>query len=622
MKKIILILLITLFTCNAFNLISQQVLGKWVIPSTEIYPYELTFTDDGLIEKLKLTQQPPLNNLGYHSMSGGGYSDNYDRYFYMVNNQFCTDEMVPYTNYIRLFPDFQIINKPGQTDQYYSFFTNDEGGNARFKYREILYSSGDVELGSTNNVLGGWSAGLSGFAISEEINETRKLFTVGIDIELDPNYTDAALRKWTISSSGVTFVTDIVSKSNQFLAESHFDAYNVEYTEHFDGNEDVDVIAWIHGTFATNPEEIIVVIDETPYIYNLGLGRIGGIEFSTEDNMLYASTTNGGIVKIDYTTFNTTPTIISVPGAPIDNYGRTYLQTAPDGHIYGVSNDGNKLGRIYQYDFNDGQTEWTEGEFESDIPIFDFPNTSISSFRNFGDPGNTQKYYILPENQRRVQNLMTPTVETTPTCPNVDEGTATITIEGDFPPYKLVLFKDGNTTPYRPLITISGNMHTYYDLPLGIYKCTITDDNDNTTSKYFTIKLPPFDVPDIIEQIDEFEPLYWTDIDSRTYEYGIHISGNTSITVTNSKLEFGPDAKIIIEPGSELILNNSTLTNYEDCYDPWQGIEVWGNSEVHQYEYPGHDLAQGRLILRNFSYIKNAISAVELWNPAGQTHLN
>ena len=616
MKKIILILLITFFTFNSFNLISQQVLGKWVIPSTEIYPYEITFTDDGLIDELQLTQQPPLNSLGYHSMSGGGYSDDYDRYFYMVNNQICTDaSMQSYIEFTKLQPEFQIINIPGQTEKYFSFFIPEEVNTSRLHFNEIHYSSSGVTTHFTNYFIGGWAHGFAGFAISEEINGIRNLFTVGPNTEMDP-YQDAALHKWSISSSGVTWVEEIVDKNYQSLTESHFDAYNVEYTEYFDGNEDIDVIAWIHGTFATNPEEIIVVIDETPYIYDLGLGRIGGIEFSTiGDNMLYASTTNGGIVKIDYTTFNTTPTIISVPGAPVDNYGRTYLQTAPDGHIYGVSNDGTMLGRIYQYDFYNGQTEWTAGEFESDIPIFDYPLTSISSFRNFGDPGNTQKYYILPENQRRVHNLITPTVETTPTCPNVDEGTATITIEGDFPPYKLVLFKDGNTTPYRPLITISGNMHTYYDLPLGIYKCTITDDNDNTTSKYFTIKLPPFDVPDIIEQIDEFEPLYWTDIDSRTYEYGIHISGNTSITVTNSKLEFGPDAKIIIEPGSELILNKSTLTNYEDCYDPWQGIEVWGNSNHSQYIGADGIMYQGKLTVKNESFIKNSLNAVTTQNP-------
>lgn len=56
------------------------------------------------------------------------------------------------------------------------------------------------------------------------------------------------------------------------------------------------------------------------------------------------------------------------------------------------------------------------------------------------------------------------------------------------------------------------------------------------------------------------------------------------------------------------------LKSEHNCSDMWQGIEVWGNSNMHQQEVNG-SYAQGYIELRNGAVIENAKCAVELWRP-------
>jgi hypothetical protein len=74
-----------------------------------------------------------------------------------------------------------------------------------------------------------------------------------------------------------------------------------------------------------------------------------------------------------------------------------------------------------------------------------------------------------------------------------------------------------------------------------------------------------------------------------------------------------PDAKIIIEPGGKLIVNNSTITNA--CTgQPWKGIQVWGNKAMNQYPDANGNYKQGYLELNN-STVSNAEIAADLWKP-------
>lgn len=70
------------------------------------------------------------------------------------------------------------------------------------------------------------------------------------------------------------------------------------------------------------------------------------------------------------------------------------------------------------------------------------------------------------------------------------------------------------------------------------------------------------------------------------------------------------NAKIIIKQGGILVVDGGTITSAND--QPWQGIEVWGNRNAHQWPDASGNYQQGRLILNNAT-IENAVVAVDLW---------
>lgn len=75
---------------------------------------------------------------------------------------------------------------------------------------------------------------------------------------------------------------------------------------------------------------------------------------------------------------------------------------------------------------------------------------------------------------------------------------------------------------------------------------------------------------------------------------------------------FSELAKIRIYPGARLILHG-TLTNVNHCGNQfWQGVEVWGNSDLSQYPVNG-EYGQGRIDCRPGSVIENAVTGVQLY---------
>lgn len=108
----------------------------------------------------------------------------------------------------------------------------------------------------------------------------------------------------------------------------------------------------------------------------------------------------------------------------------------------------------------------------------------------------------------------------------------------------------------------------------------------------------------------------WTD--DRTYFNSVLVTGYSTLTIT-SKVQFSPNAKLIIDEGCTVIIDGGTLTNINCCdleNKFWPGVEVWGNSWASQYNIPGYNFClQGKLILRNGATIENAANAVDLCNP-------
>ena len=80
----------------------------------------------------------------------------------------------------------------------------------------------------------------------------------------------------------------------------------------------------------------------------------------------------------------------------------------------------------------------------------------------------------------------------------------------------------------------------------------------------------------------------------------LRITNNATVTFTNSTLRFYKDAKVIIEPGSKLIINNTTLSNA--CVGGmWQGITILGNSRY-----------SGVVQVINNGAIENAITGIDV----------
>lgn len=93
----------------------------------------------------------------------------------------------------------------------------------------------------------------------------------------------------------------------------------------------------------------------------------------------------------------------------------------------------------------------------------------------------------------------------------------------------------------------------------------------------------------------------------------IIIDAGHCLTIDHCTVSCSRWVKFIVYPGAKLIIQNQATINGV-CNQMWDGIEVWGNSEVSQYCPDEQVCGQGKLILINAT-IENAKTAVELYNP-------
>jgi len=303
MKKLIItfIALLIIFLTN--NLTAQQLYGKWIVP-TDYLGYkitnELAFTENGIT--LNSSLLPAL--FSPQEFSAGGFNANYDLEFYVLGETFCYDNtsydwITTPSPYMQ--PEFQIIKKPGSGNEYFSFFTGDNisarDTDFHFSYNEIEVIGNTVQQSDEIGIRSGLNDYIA-FAITEIEDGNYTLFTATTrSATTDPTIYLAGLRKWTISSTGVGAANIILSEEDN-LDYDDFDAYNLEHKKFYNGNDYVDVIAWIHGVDNSGNSmyvtELIVVNDGNPQKFTLNNGRLAGIEFSTfEDNMIYVSSANG-----------------------------------------------------------------------------------------------------------------------------------------------------------------------------------------------------------------------------------------------------------------------------------------------------------------------------------------
>jgi hypothetical protein len=101
---------------------------------------------------------------------------------------------------------------------------------------------------------------------------------------------------------------------------------------------------------------------------------------------------------------------------------------------------------------------------------------------------------------------------------------------------------------------------------------------------------------------------------SKTFDGNIKIKTGTTLTLQNAGLNMAANAKIVIEPGAEFIIDGGIVTN--NCGKMWHGIEIWGNSNQ-----PQVSSIQGTLRVINGGTISFAHEAVSVFNSSasGQT---
>jgi type IX secretion system substrate protein len=624
LKLIIIILITGLFT----NTNAQHVLGRWVIPTrmdgAVNTTHELAFTDTGITSNT-LPLVYPENYPKEISFSGGGYDANYNLQFYILGDHICylNDPPADWVDGEPLINDFQIINKPDTPNEYYAFYTYVKHSNVfNHVYRQIEMEGGqlvigdEVDLTDDVGIIGGINGNI-GIYITPDESSPRYLYACLPENNAPgSNHRIGGLRKWEITSNGLIYDSYIVEENSQTypndLDSYDFDAYNLEHSSYMDGNEEIDVFAWIHAVDNTSTnqdvEELIIVIDGISTKYNLSRGRLGGIEFSKfEQDMIYVSTLTDGLIKVNYTNGQVQSTIHT-------DFQRTFLQTAPDGHIYGVKNNGRFLGRIYQYE-QDGHAA---GYFDEEF--FEFPTYhKVSSTKEFN---SGVPYYILPENSNTWTPLETNVITGNVSCPGYTDGSVEIYVSGGVPPYSIT------STPSISFIWDEDDEYFYANnLAQGTYSYTVIDDYGNPFAGTFEIDVD-FDGYTHEDHMEFDQNETFSNV-TVSFAKGFTVQKGVKITYNNSTILMGPDANVTIEAGvieepangiasengGELTLNNTTITHHADCNRPWEGIEVLGIRNASQLRYANGHTYQGKLVVENGSVVKNAKKAVVNYHP-------
>lgn len=602
MKKLIFLtcLLVTLFPPPKVG--NAQLLGKWSIPigtgNDPVESLELSFFEN-YIQSNSFVLPGNLVPSG-DQIGDGAFDANYDLDFYMVSDYLFYDSENTYwnTGFGNFMTECQIIPRPQFPGEYYIIygeFTTNKNLDANLYYNHIWFEDDEMQVGQEMDIIIDSHDGTSiAFAVTDYTDQEIRIYNSSRSFSYEIGNTHSAgLRYFLVSKDGIDLnsLTDVITSTSSSFSESDFDAYNLEHKTEANGDH---TIAWINQNEATKSTIYFVIDDEEEY-YDLNLGRIGGIEFSSmEDDIIYVSCQDSGIVKIDYTTGNY---ISTVPGS--SNFGHTFLQTAPDGNIYGVIDGGHILGRI----------SMTNGSFNS--TYFTIPGLlEVSTFRVF----DNTNYYILPENHRIYDPLKVTVQTENVTCPDDNDGFAEICVSGGFPcppPDEYSL------TCYGPMGQVSNivykpetNCFELSFLVAGTYTYEVTDCLSPPVQGSFEIGQYTYDYGLIVVDSD----LNWGDHYNTTarIDTGIFVTAAATLTIDAAHLEFGPNGRIVIDTAAKIVSQNTTYTSLNcEPRKKWKGIEVWGNRSEPQRRYNG-SCPQGVLEIRN-CVIEHAENGAAIW---------
>jgi hypothetical protein len=565
MKRKIFLLIIMMMSLQ----LSSQDHGSWVIP-----PYQIDFYDSGpVVNEIFPVPQP-------YYVSTAAFKENGDLLFYIIDNRIYNSSSVEIGSlYLGISQQYEveIINVPGQNDTYYIIYGWLAPYTGEIRYAKIDCSTPEPTLVYDNLITQTFQH--AAFAVTEGSDNSRDLYIVAWS--LNQNHL-AGLFKYSITSSGISYTSTIVDQNNPIFNDPvFFRGHNLELSP------DELTLAWCVSNNETEKLYIVNLTQQGTFLsgakVQLNNLSIMGIEFASDllNQSLYMSCfgTNGGIYQFDYSTNQVIGKLNNS-----DAYSQTFLQTAADGYIYAVSNNGENLGRI-----NTINNTFTPQVITS---------VNILSYLMAG--GGT--IYKIPNDKKLYSMLDIEMSSTYITCPGASDGSATATPIGGTPPYSYYWTQGGQTT------------QTITNLPEGTYQCCITDAIDDEVCDDIDVILTPglFDF-DYELVFDQPYPITLNDW-QYTFKTGFRVRAGSNITMVDCDLQFAKDAKVIIEQGGKLTLSNTTFSNFTICEGMWQGIEVWGNREANQWPDAQGNYEQGYLELID-AVIENAIVAVSLWKP-------
>ncbi len=112
----------------------------------------------------------------------------------------------------------------------------------------------------------------------------------------------------------------------------------------------------------------------------------------------------------------------------------------------------------------------------------------------------------------------------------------------------------------------------------------------------------------VVEDVSPLQTDTWST--DRVLKGSVKIPSGHRLTINNATIGMMADAKIIVEPGAELIVNNSTITS--ECGGFWSGIEIWADANATNQlgNFPNRQV--GKVILEN-STISNAEDAISMF---------
>jgi len=599
MKKLKSLFAIVIFVIT-MNLLNAQTPGSWILPD-EFVVNQVIFGPNG-----PYLADPPFSPGGYFQgddklFSAGGYDENENLVFYVVDQQLI-DHVINSVvgNFIfgnpvnnnDLSPELEIIRVPDSEDNsYFVFYTRRIVSDQGFCYTEVYHDGYTTNIGAKkfyedNGVYNG------AIAIGEE-----KVIEEEIIRDLYYCTADFGIRKRIINSDGVSGSSEQIVYPNDPFYENYlnFAAYNMEMIENADGEV---LLAWIvRGNEGFDHLFMYNVDEPTQYNIEIGHGRINGIEFSqVDDNIIYLSCSgaaNPGIYA--YNISDETSEYL----ANSEDYCRTYLQAAKDGHIYAASIDGDYLGRI----------NMTTGNFDTDV--LEVGNGIVTHITLSED-----SYYILPENSNYVFYFDLEINFSYLDCPGDCNGQATaIPTNGEIDDFTWEWTDESQN--------VISTTNEASNLCEGHYTVEATHiASGKTISKGVDIELNPglWNYTEVFEFTSSSEPPSPWDYETLSFVKGLTIkSGETLELKNNTTLKFGEGAKLIIERGALLIVDNSTLINHNVCPVLWKGVEVWGTSGQGQYpEYQGWvEVINGGTIENSLMgiYTNKPSETEESWEP-------